>query len=197
MVDAWTRVEGFPLPHGVTPVPDEGLVNFSLYSKHSTDASLLLFRTADPAAPARVIELDPLVNRSGRTWHVALPESELQGLELYGWRVEGPNMPALGHRFDPEKVLVDPYARGVFFPPDYKRSASSGPGDNAGRGPLGVISRRPSRSRRSGRHPAASYTRCRDLRDARPRFHARPLVRGTGRAPRNLRGRRRQDSPPH
>ena len=51
--------------------------------------------------------------------------------QLYGYRVHGPSEPAKGMRFDPAKVLLDPYGRGVVVPPSYSRAAAAEPGDNA------------------------------------------------------------------
>jgi glycogen operon protein len=51
--------------------------------------------------------------------------------QLYGFRVDGPFEPARGMRFDPSKVLMDPYGRGVAVPSNYSRDAAAEPGDNA------------------------------------------------------------------
>lgn len=67
----------------------------------------------------------------------------MQGAELYGYQVDGPYDPMRGHRFDRDKILLDPYARAVFFPPSYSREACSRPGSTAGRAPLGVLPSRP------------------------------------------------------
>ena len=61
------------------------------------------------------------------------------GPRYYAYRVDGPSDPAAGQRFDPDKVLLDPYARAVFFPPAFDREAAMGRGANAGRAPLGVL----------------------------------------------------------
>jgi len=55
------------------------------------------------------------------------------------YTVDGPFDPANGFRFDREKVLLDPYARAICFPPEFDRDAARGPGSNAGRAPLGVL----------------------------------------------------------
>ena len=56
------------------------------------------------------------MNKTGRTWHCWVKAEETNGATLYGYRVEGPYDPSKGHRFDPEKVLLDPFAKSVFFP---------------------------------------------------------------------------------
>src|ERR1700744_6031182 len=52
---------------------------------------------------------------------------------------QGPNEPGAGHRFDDQKILVDPYARSIHFPDHFSREITQLPGSNAGRAPLGVI----------------------------------------------------------
>ena len=53
--------------------------------------------------------------------------------------MEGRPDPAAGYRFDPVKILLDPFAPAVYFPPDYDRIAAGLPGPNDGRAPLGVL----------------------------------------------------------
>jgi glycogen operon protein len=62
--------------------------------------------------------------------------------EYYAYRVEGPWDPRHGHRFDAQKVLFDPFAEQVFFPPEFSREAARQPGANDGRAALGVLPRR-------------------------------------------------------
>ncbi|WP_035454902.1 glycogen debranching protein [Algoriphagus terrigena] len=88
-------------------------VNFSLFSKHATGVELLFFDSREDQEPASVISLDPRVNRTYHYWHVFVPG--IQPGQLYGYRVLGPHDPAQGLRFDPEKILLDPYARSVVF----------------------------------------------------------------------------------
>jgi glycogen operon protein len=54
----------------------------------------------------------------------------VQAGQIYGYRVEGPNDPLSGMRFDSSKVLLDPYGRGVMVPQDYSREVACGPGEN-------------------------------------------------------------------
>ncbi|HSE35778.1 MAG TPA: glycogen debranching protein GlgX [Blastocatellia bacterium] len=114
-------------PLGAT-VADGG-VNFSLFSRSATGVELLLFDRADDARPARVIRVDHTTNRTYHYWHVMVPH--LQPGQIYGYRVQGPLDPSSGLRFDPAKVLLDPYARGVVVPKTYSRDAASKEGDNA------------------------------------------------------------------
>jgi glycogen operon protein len=104
-------------------------VNFSVYSRSATAVDLLLFGGTDDALPSRVIPIDPVENRTYHYWHTFVPG--LRQGQLYGYRVQGPWDPAIGLWFDPGKVLLDPYGRGVAVPEGYSRDAASLPGDNA------------------------------------------------------------------
>ena len=79
------------------------------------------------------------MNKSGRVWHCWLADEAIRGASYYAYSVDGPDDPAAGLRFDPGKVLLDPYARAVFFPPAFDREAAKIRGSNAGRAPLGVL----------------------------------------------------------
>ncbi|MGR8942206.1 MAG: alpha-amylase family glycosyl hydrolase, partial [Gammaproteobacteria bacterium] len=87
-------------------------VNFSVFSRHATAAELLLYEKADSREPFQVVSLNPKTNRSFFFWHVfveALPAGT-----HYSWRVFGPDETAAsGHRFNPKKELVDPWATAV------------------------------------------------------------------------------------
>ena len=84
---------------------DGGGVNFALFSKHAERVELCLF---DPKG-RRELERVELRERTDFVWHCYLPDAR-PGL-LYGYRVHGPQDPDRGHRFDPSKVLLDPYAK--------------------------------------------------------------------------------------
>jgi glycogen operon protein len=103
--------------------------NFSLFSRSASRVELLFFDRADDARPSRIIELDPHTQRTYHYWHAFVPG--VKAGQLYGYRVHGPSDPARGMRFDPAKVLLDPYGRGVVVPPKYSREAAARPGDNA------------------------------------------------------------------
>ncbi len=105
---AYSFAPGHPHPLGAIPMP-EG-VNFSLFSENATGVELLLFAGHDSPQPYQTIALDPTVNKTFHFWHVFV-----HGLEAgahYAYRVDGPNDPGAGHRFNRNKVLIDPYARG-------------------------------------------------------------------------------------
>ena len=97
---------GQPYPLGATW--DGAGVNFALFSEHATGVDLCLFDAKDPSRETRRIAV---TERTDQIWHVYLPEAR-PGL-LYGYRVFGRYAPAEGHRFNPAKVLLDPYAKAI------------------------------------------------------------------------------------
>ncbi|HMQ34434.1 MAG TPA: isoamylase [Chloroflexaceae bacterium] len=142
-VDAWEASEGAPAPLGATWVEAQGAYNFALYSRSATAVTLLLYSEADPATPLLARALDPRHNKTGRIWHCMVPADQLRGATLYAYRVEGPCEPERGLRHDAEKILLDPYALEVFFPPSYSRIACARPGPTDGLAPLGILPTRP------------------------------------------------------
>ncbi len=116
---------GEPHPLGVTCGPDG--VNFCLYSSAATAVTLLLFDSETAREPARTIRFDPYRNKTFHLWHVFL--RGCRPGTCYAFRVDGPDAPAEGHRFDPEKVLISPYARGVSRRL-WRREDAIGRGDN-------------------------------------------------------------------
>jgi isoamylase len=137
----WPSIEGSPLPLGVTYVRDEQAFNFALYSRNATEVTLLLYNKESDVSPAVELFLEPLGHKTKRVWHCRLKESELNGACFYAYRVNGPMDPYAHPKnaFDPEKLLLDPYAKGVYFPPGFDREAAKRRGSNAGRAPLGVF----------------------------------------------------------
>ncbi|HQR28296.1 MAG TPA: glycogen debranching protein GlgX [Nocardioides sp.] len=117
---------GHSYPLGSTVV--DGGVNFSLYSRNATGVDLLLFDEPD-APPSGRVPIDPVDGRTYHYWHTWVPD--VRPGQLYAYRVHGPNDPGRGLRFDPDKVLLDPYGRAVVVPPGYDRAAAGVPGDNA------------------------------------------------------------------
>ncbi|HNT26111.1 MAG TPA: glycogen debranching protein GlgX [Anaerolineales bacterium] len=117
---------GQPYPLGATFTPQG--VNFSVYSRRSTGMELLLFDDVDDAQAARIITLDPKINRTFHYWHILVPG--LQPGQVYAFRAQGPYDPSNGLRFDANKVLLDPYGRGVAMGKKYSRGEACQPGDN-------------------------------------------------------------------
>src|SRR5690242_7437705 len=99
---------GRPYPRGAT-WDGEG-VNFALFSANATRVELCLF---DPKGRREMQRID-LIEQTDQVWHCYLPEAR-PGL-LYGYRVHGPYKPDEGHRFNPNKLLLDPYARSLEGP---------------------------------------------------------------------------------
>lgn len=150
---------GRPWPLGVEWIEAEDAFNFALYSRHATGVTLLCYSDKDPARPILEFRLQHPVHKTGSIWHGRIPAGELDGATLYAYRVEGPHDPEQGHRFDPQKVLLDPYAPSVFFPPKFSREACSKPGPTDGCAPLGRLAKREVMTAASDKGPR--YT-CRD-----------------------------------
>jgi len=125
--EAVGKTNGQSSPLGATVRADG--VNFSVYSRNASSIELLFFEREDDAKPARVIDIDSVTNRTYHYWHVFVPEA--QAGQIYAYRVHGAFDPAKGIRFDPEKLLLDPYGRGVVVPRNYTRRAARQKGDNA------------------------------------------------------------------
>ncbi|WP_443191971.1 glycogen debranching protein GlgX [Pseudomonas indica] len=95
--------EGLPFPLGATW---DGLgVNFALFSAHATKVELCLFDDKGEVELER-LELPEYTNE---IWHGYLPDAHPG--QIYGYRVHGPYEPDTGHRFNPNKLLIDPYAK--------------------------------------------------------------------------------------
>lgn len=136
----WHTTEGWHDPPGVSWIEEEQAWNFVLYARDANRVMLLLFSAEDPQHPVLEYELDHYRNKSGPVWHCRIPRSRAPLAYYYAYRVDGPQSPdGHFHRFDPDKVLLDPYARAVYFPPTFDRSAAQHPGSNDGQAPLGVI----------------------------------------------------------
>jgi glycogen operon protein len=97
---------GVPYPLGATW--DGCGVNFALFSEHATGVELCLFDSATARAESRRIALR---ERSDMVWHGYV--TGLGSGQLYAYRVHGPFAPAVGHRFNSHKILLDPYARAI------------------------------------------------------------------------------------
>jgi glycogen operon protein len=123
---------------GATWIEEEQAFNFAVHAEHAESVTLLFYASDDLASPRLEYRFDYLRNKSGRIWHCRIPVSEIGECSYYGYSVSGENV-SFVHSFDAQKVLLDPYARGVFFPPDFDRQAARREGSNAGEAPLGVL----------------------------------------------------------
>ena len=101
-----TQYPGYPFPLGANW--DGQGVNFALYSMHATAVELCLFNEADESVESVRIRMR---ERTHQIWHVYIPN--LKPGQLYGYRVYGPYDPPAGHRFNPNKLLIDPYAKAI------------------------------------------------------------------------------------
>lgn len=113
---------GTPLPLGTHEWM--GGVNFALFSRHAYRVRLELFDQPTDSMPSRVIDLDSTRNRTGDVWHVwvgGLPPGQ-----LYGYRVDGPYQPKEGHRFNFNKLLLDPLATAITAPFSWDFSSACG-----------------------------------------------------------------------
>ena len=106
---------GKPYPQGAT-FDGEG-VNFALFSEHATAVCVCLYDAADPTHETTYI---PVTERTELVWHIYL--EGLQPGQLYGYRVDGPYDPPAGHFFNPNKLLLDPYARAINAPVNHDDS---------------------------------------------------------------------------
>jgi isoamylase len=100
---------GAPLPLGTQE--RGGGVNFAIFSRNASRVRLALFDHPEDPVPARVIDLDSARNRTGDVWHVWV-----EGIgpgQLYAYRVDGPYEPGEGHRFNFNRLLLDPFATAI------------------------------------------------------------------------------------
>ena len=134
----WAQIEGSPLPLGVTWIEREQAFNFAVHSEHAESVTLLFYSSTDLVNPLITFRFDFLRNKSGRIWHCRMPIGEIAEARYYAYSVSGPTGSPL-FTFDPQKVLLDPYAKCIFFPPTFDREAASREGSNAGKAPLGVL----------------------------------------------------------
>jgi glycogen operon protein len=137
----WRSREGCPFPLGVSWIEEEEAYNFALYSKHGCQVQLQFFEDGELSVPVFEFNFHYLENKSGPVWHCRIPKQKLGNARYYAYRVSGP-APRRGfewHLFDPEKLLLDPYASSVYFPPSFDRDAARLPGCNAGRAPLSLL----------------------------------------------------------
>ena len=83
--------------------------NFSIFSQDATEMMLLLFDSPDAVEPYQAIRFDPFRDKTFHFWHIFV--KGLKAGAYYAFRVDGPNNPATGFRFNANKVLIGPYAR--------------------------------------------------------------------------------------
>lgn len=97
---------GSPYPLGATW--DGNGINFALYAENAQGVDLCLFETTEDELESVKVRVNEV---SHHVWHVYVPD--LKPGQLYGYRVYGPYDPQSGHRFNPHKLLIDPYAKAI------------------------------------------------------------------------------------
>ena len=104
-VEGYQIRPGKPLPFGLSTVP--GGLNFSVYTSAGTSCTLVLLSRSEQ----RVIKeiTIPEHYRIGHVYSIVVFDLNYEDIE-YGYKIEGPNEPKAGHRFDKGKILMDPYA---------------------------------------------------------------------------------------
>ncbi len=135
---------GRPYPLGATW--DGAGVNFAIFSENATKVELCLFDGVDATGERNRIVLP---EQTDMVWHVYLPD--VRPGQLYGFRVHGPYAPKSGDRFNPAKVLVDPYAKAIGRTTEWrdemfgyeignpKEALAIDPRDNAAFAPLAAV----------------------------------------------------------
>ena len=126
------------MPLGVTWIEEDQAFNFALCAEHAESVKLFLYSPTDLAQPVLTFQFDPIRNKSGRIWHCRIPLGQMYDARYYGYSASGPAVAGL-RGFDHEKVLLDPYAKRVFFPPGFDRKRAMGSGPNHAQAPLGVL----------------------------------------------------------
>jgi len=110
------------LPLGVSE--SGGGANFALFSRHASRVRLEFFDHHADATPARVVDFDPARNRTGDVWHVWV--EGIRPGQFYAYRVDGPYQPGEGHRFNFNRLLLDPFATAISLLPDWDFGAARG-----------------------------------------------------------------------
>jgi len=137
----WLQSEGAPLPDGAVWIESDQVFNFAIHSERAESVTLLFYSAKDLENPVFTFRFDFLRNKSGPVWHCRIPGADLSDARYYAYSVSGPvGLPL--HTFDPQKILLDPYAKGIFFPSGFDRKLATRGGSNAGRAPLGSLSAR-------------------------------------------------------
>jgi isoamylase len=116
---------GSPYPLGA--IWDGQGTNFAIYSENASEVELCLFESPQAGEPAQCVRLR---ERTAHVWHGYLPD--VGPGQLYGYRVDGPYHPARGLRFNPDKLLIDPYARALAGRLDFSHHPYAYPFDQPG-----------------------------------------------------------------
>ncbi|WOI54916.1 glycogen debranching protein GlgX [Palleronia sp. LCG004] len=118
---SFTMTEGRPAPIGATFDGDG--VNFAIFSENATRMILCLFDHEDN----EIVQIE-MPERDGDVWHGYI--SGLRPGQRYGYRAHGPFAPEEGHRFNPAKLLMDPYAKRLTKHPEWNDALMGYPVDH-------------------------------------------------------------------
>ena len=125
MANTWTITPGHCRQLGA--VLEHDGVNFAIWGRFAKEMELLLFSNPEDTRP-EIIRLTAPQHRSGYYWHVHV--KGLKEGQVYGWRIPSLLLTMPGNRWDPEKVLLDPYAKRIVLPDNYDRQRAARPGSN-------------------------------------------------------------------
>jgi glycogen operon protein len=113
---------GSPLPFGTQE--RRGGVNFAIFSRNTSHVRLELFNHPEDAVPARSIDLDSTRHRTGDVWHVWV--EGIDSGQFYAYRMDGPYEPSAGHRFNFNRLLLDPFATAISQLPPWDFASARG-----------------------------------------------------------------------
>jgi len=126
-MDTWRAIEGTPFPLGCTWVPADRAYNFAILSTTATAIRLRLFAEGDLVNPVFALNLDPLTNKSDNTWHCRVSAAAAGKARYYSLQADSdPAVTGAGTLFTLGTELLDPYAREVFFPPNFRLGGPPG-----------------------------------------------------------------------
>ena len=135
----WRQSEGAAFPLGATWIEKQQSFNFAIYSESATHVALLFFNESDLGTASFRYEFDHRINKTGPVWHARVSRSVIGSALYYAYSIDGPDSSAPSGSFRPNKLLVDPYAKEVFRPEAFDRSAAFGTESNAGKAFLAVL----------------------------------------------------------
>lgn len=131
------KMIGYGLTHPLGAYPLPGGVNFCVYSRDADRLELLFFDDVDDEEPSLTLSLDPDNHRTFHYWHIFVPG--ITTGQYYAYRAYGRYDPAMGLRFDSDKLLLDPYSRSVARGRNYDRLAGARPGTHPGSSMKSVV----------------------------------------------------------
>jgi isoamylase len=127
IMDTWRAIEGTPFQLGCTWVPADRAYNFAILSTTATAIRLRLFADGDLVNPVFALNLDPLTNKSDNTWHCRVSAAAAGNAQYYSLQADSdPAVTGAGTLFTLGTELLDPYAREVFFPPNFRLGGPPG-----------------------------------------------------------------------